>query len=218
MQHTCEILYHFIHSILPGLQMGYFLERSGRDYMIFERNAIAGMSRNTTYCVTWHHSHARLLTALHDTILTQHYLLHYVTPFSSNITYYIAWHHSHATLLTALRDSKTGLLLSHADLLSSGSFFTKYPRHGKLISINKRFTGRNHPSPSTSQAFLFSLTLLTHEKKNCHKKKHSLETYEYIINIIKTSPPNQCCFGFDTDVRKVFQTGKPEIGVKHAGR
>ena len=34
---------HLLNFVSPGLQIGFFLERAGRDYIIFERDGLAGL-------------------------------------------------------------------------------------------------------------------------------------------------------------------------------
>ena len=48
----------FVKFVLSGLQIGFYLERAGRDYIIFERNGLAGtlLKDNGTFNVNSNNS------------------------------------------------------------------------------------------------------------------------------------------------------------------
>ena len=107
-----------------GLQLGYFFGQARRDYVILERNNISGW-------LGW-------MGVRSDVFLWCFclYLL-YMASLCNQINHFCLACFLHAIMLSfhfSLSD-----VLYHLCII--GSFYTYYPRHRTLISINKRFTG-----------------------------------------------------------------------------
>ena len=109
------------------------------------------------------------------------------------------------------------MLSSHLILFSliSGNFFTLYPRHDKLISINKRNTGKTNKEFNLRHDWN---SLISHDEsllmKHYSKKffPHRLDYLRYLNDYQKKLGLNVWHEREISDVRKVYNETRSEYG------